>query len=251
MRSALLAACIITGLSACTPRATPASDGAVRPVEADGWHSLFDGSSLAEWRGYCKDSVPERWVVEDGALHLKPPSTDPPSSVGGGDLVTRGEYENFELALEWKISEGGNSGVFYLAADNCGGADRAEAPIYESAPEMQVLDNERHPDAKLGVNGNRQAGSLYDLIPADPQNARPAGQWNHAEIEVDHGRVSIRQNGQTIVRYEIGTPDFQARVAASKFKSWRGFIDPARRGHIGLQDHGNEVWFRNIRIRER
>jgi hypothetical protein len=190
-------------------------------------------------------------VVEDGALHLKPARTEQPGSMAGGDLITRGEYENFELALEWKISEGGNSGIFYLAPENCGGGERAEAPIYESAPEMQILDNERHADARLGVNGNRQAGSLYDLIPATPQNVRPAGEWNQAEIAVDHDRVSFRQNGETIVRYEIGSPDFQARVAASKFNGWKGFIDPARRGHIGLQDHGNEVWFRNIRIRER
>jgi hypothetical protein len=227
----------------------PAPDGPASS-ELAGWHSLFDGSSLAEWRGYCRSSVPESWVAEDGALRLLPPSTDQPSSARA-DLVTRGEYESFELDLEWKISEGGNSGIFYLAPENCGAGDQAEAPIYESAPEMQVLDNERHPDAKLGVNGNRQAGSLYDLIPANPQNARPAGAWNHAQIQVDQGRVSFRQNEQTVVEYELGSADFQARVAASKFKGARGFIEPARRGHIGLQDHESEVWFRNIRIRER
>jgi hypothetical protein len=188
-------------------------------------------------------------VAEAGVLHLKPPSNEQPGS--GGDLITRAEYENFELALEWKISEGGNSGIFYRAPENCAGAGRAEAAIFESAPEMQVLDNERHPDAKLGVNGNRQAGSLYDLIPAAPQNARSAGEWNQAEIGVDHDRVRFRQNGQTVVEYEISSPDFQARVAKSKFNGWSGFVEPARRGHIGLQDHGNEVWFRNIRIRER
>jgi hypothetical protein len=250
MRSASLAACGIVGLLACSPRAVPAPGGPASRSEPAGWHALFDGGSLAEWRGYCRSSVPESWVAEDGALRLKPPSTDPPSSARA-DLVTRGEYENFELELEWKVSEGGNSGIFYLAQENCGAGDQAGAPIYESAPEMQILDNERHPDAKLGTNGNRQAGALYDLIPANPQNARPAGTWNHAEIQVDHGRVSLRQNEQTVVEYELGTPDFQARVAASKFKGSRGFIEPARRGHIGLQDHGNEVWFRNIRIRER
>ncbi|MEO8179860.1 MAG: DUF1080 domain-containing protein [Deltaproteobacteria bacterium] len=226
-------------------------NGAASHSEPAGWVSLFDGRSLAQWRGYCRSSVPESWVPEDGALHLKPPSTDPPSSIARADLVTRSEYETFELALDWKVSEGGNSGIFYLAQENCGAGDRAEAPIYESAPEMQILDNERHPDAKLGLNGNRQAGSLYDLIPANPQNARPAGEWNHVELKVDHGRVSLRQNDQTVVEYEPGAPDFQARVAASKFKGSRGFTEPTRRGHIGLQDHGNEVWFRDIRIRER
>jgi len=250
MRSAPLAACISAALLACSPRATPAPEGAASPPEPPGWQSLFAGGSLAEWRGYCRPSVPEGWVAEDGVLHLKAPGTDQPNAARA-DLITRGEYENFELALEWKISEGGNSGIFFLAPEHCGGGGQAEAPIFESAPEMQILDNERHPDAKLGVNGNRQAGSLYDLIPASPQNARPAGEWNQVEIQVDHGRVSFRQNEQTVVEYELGTPDFQARVAASKFKGSRGFIDPARRGHIGLQDHGNEVWFRKIRIRER
>jgi hypothetical protein len=250
MRSAPLAACIITA-SSCSPRALPAPDGAASRAEPTAWQSLLDGRSLAEWRGYCRSSVPESWVAQDGVLHLRPPSADPAGAKTRADLVTRSEYENFALALEWKIAEGGNSGIFYLAPENCGSADRAEAPIYESAPEMQILDNERHPDAKLGVNGNRQAGSLYDLIPANPQNARPAGEWNQVEIEVDRDRVSFRQNGQTVVEYELGTPDFQARVAASKFKGERGFIEPARRGHIGLQDHGDEVWFRNIRIRER
>jgi hypothetical protein len=203
----------------------PAPDGAASRSEP-GWHSLFDGSSLAEWRGYCRASVPESWVAEDGVLRLLPPSTDPPSSARA-DLVTRSEYESFELTLEWMVSEGGNSGIFYLAPESCGAGDQAEAPIYESAPEMQILDNERHPDAKLGMNGNRQAGSLYDLIPASPQNARPAGAWNHAEIQVDHGRVRFRQNEQTVVEYELGTQDFQTRVAASKFKGSRGFIEPA------------------------
>jgi hypothetical protein len=246
-----LAVCVITGLWACFPGATPAPDLAASPSEAAVGHALFDGHSLAEWRGYCRDSVPERWVVEDGVLRLKPASTEPAGSTAGGDLITRGEYENFELALEWKVSEGGNSGIFFRAPENCGDAGRAEAPIYESAPEMQILDNERHPDAKLGVNGNRQAGSLYDLIAASPQNAHLAGEWNQAEIEVDRDRVSFRQNGQTVVQYEVGSADFKARVAASKFSGWDGFLQPVRRGHIGLQDHGDEVWFRNIRIRER
>jgi hypothetical protein len=249
MRSASLAACVIVA-SSCSPRGLPAPDAAASRSEGAGWYALFDGRSLAEWRGYCRSSVPDSWAAEDGALHLAPPGPDPSSSKARADLVTRGEYENFELALEWKIAEGGNSGIFYLAQENCGAGDQAEAPIYESAPEMQVLDNERHPDAKLGVNGNRRAGSLYDLIPANPQNVRPAGEWNQVEIQVDHDRVSFQQNGQTIVEYEIGNPDYQERVAASKFKGARGFIEPARRGHIGLQDHGNEVWFRNIRIRE-
>src|SRR5688572_24121288 len=117
MRSASLAACIIAG-SSCSPRALPAPDGAASRSEGAGWQSLFDGRSLAEWRGYCRSGAPESWVAEDGALHLKPPSSDPSNSSERADLVTRGEYENFELTLEWKIAEGGNSGIFYLAPES-------------------------------------------------------------------------------------------------------------------------------------
>jgi Domain of Unknown Function (DUF1080) len=252
MRSRAIAAGLITGLSACAPGAAQRPElGAPRAVgaaEAD-FHALFDGQSLANWRGYCRQSAPESWSVQDGALALTPASAQS-GSMAGGDLVTQGEYENFELTLEWKISQAGNSGVFYLAPEVCKSEDHAETPIYELAPEMQLLDNERHPDATAGVNGDRQAGSLYDLIPADPQNVRAAGDWNQAGITVDHGRVSHQQNGQTVVLYELESEDWKARVAASKFKDWPGFAHPARRGHIALQDHGNAVWFRNIQIRE-
>jgi hypothetical protein len=114
---------------------------------------------------------------------------------------------------------------------------------------MQILDNERHPDAKLGEAGNRQAGSLYDLIPADPQNAKPAGEWNSARVMVYKGTVVHYQNGENILEYHLWTDKWNDMVAASKFKDYEDFVNPAQEGHIGLQDHGDDVWFRNIRIK--
>jgi hypothetical protein len=211
------------------------------------WRPLFDGSSLDEWRGYCQSAAPERWQIEGGSLHFVGGSGADPTK--GGDLVTREQWGDFELSLEWKISAGGNSGILYRGIEQCAAAGRPQKPIYESAPEMQVLDNERHPDARLGKDGNRQAGALYDLIAAVPQNARPAGEWNEIRIRVSDGQVTHRMNGQDVVQYSLGTPEWRARCADSKFKDWPHFIDPAARGHIALQDHGDDVWYRNIRIR--
>ena len=115
---------------------------------------------------------------------------------------------------------------------------------------MQILDNERHPDAKLGKDGNRQAGSLYDLIPAKPQNANPAGEWNHVKITVFKGTVIHWMNGENVLEYHLWTDAWKAMCAESKFKDWPDFINTAEEGYIGLQDHGDDVWFRNIKIKE-
>ena len=156
------------------------------------------------------------------------------------------EYSDFHLKIEWKIEEAGNSGILYLGSE-----DPKFHAIYETAPEMQVLDNEKHPDAKLGKDGNRQAGSLYDLIPAVPQNSKGAGVWNSAEIIVKDKHVKHIQNGVVVVEYEYGTEAWNELVAGSKFPSlnpdWARLQDA---GYIGLQDHGNNVWYRNIKIKE-
>ncbi len=145
------------------------------------WKVLFDGNSTDAWRGYNKETLPDGWQAKDGTLTLV--------NKGAGDIITKDEYENFELELEWKISEGGNSGIFYNVV---------EAPkyknTYDTGPEMQVLDNERHPDAKAGKNGNRTAGSNYDLIPAS-QPSKPAGEWNQVKLVVNKGHVAHWLNG--------------------------------------------------------
>ena len=216
---------------------------AVAPTEQ--WEILFDGTNTDSWRGYGMENFPEQgWVIEeDGTLHVQG-SGKGEAGGGGGDIITRNKYRNFELDLEWKVSEGANSGIFYLAQEIEG------KPIYISAPEMQILDNERHLDANLGKDGNRKAGSLYDLIPAVPQNAKPAGEWNHVKVMVYKGTVVHWMNGENVLEYHLWTDQWKEMCANSKFADWPEFIDTAEEGYIGLQDHGDDVWFRNIKIRE-
>lgn len=211
----------------------------------EGWELLFDGETTEGWRGYLKDEFPTQgWTIEDGALKVI--GSGAGEAGGGGDIIYDEKFKDFELSLEWKVSEGGNSGIFYLAQEIEG------EPIFTSAPEMQILDNERHPDARLGKDGNRMAGSLYDLIPAKPQNSKPAGEWNKVNIIVYRGTVVHFQNGEQVVEYHLWTDDWKEMVADSKFKDWENFINAGgedRTGYIGLQDHGDDVWFRNIKIK--
>ncbi|WP_323027479.1 DUF1080 domain-containing protein [Gelidibacter japonicus] len=207
------------------------------------WIVLFDGTSSEGWRGYKKDHFPEAWKIVDGTIHCIG-SGRGEAGHKDGDIIYDKKFKNFTLSLEWKISEGGNSGIFYLGQEDLD-------YIWKTAPEMQVLDNDKHPDAKLGKDGNRQAGSLYDLIPAKPQNAKPVGEWNQVEITVYNGTVVHKQNGVNVVEYHLWTPEWNELVAGSKFPSLNeNWADVANEGYIGLQDHGDDVWFRNIKIKE-
>jgi hypothetical protein len=238
-----LIALFAIGMLSCRPSGQESQVATADDTE--GWEILFDGTSTDKWKSYCGDGFPSGgWVIEDGALKVLGSGRGEAGS--GGDIITREKYGNFELSLEWKVSEGGNSGIFYLAQEKCG---ENRQPIWQSAPEMQILDNERHLDARLGVDGNRQAGSLYDLIPAKPQNARPAGQWNQASVIVYRGTVVHNQNGQNVLEYHLWTDKWNDMVKNSKFAEHPDFVKPAEEGHIGLQDHGDDVWFRNIRIK--
>ena len=210
--------------------------------KAEGWRLLFDGESTIGWKGYKRDDAPGTWEVIDGALFMNKADRDRDR----GDLLSDQQFEDFHLKLEWKISEGGNSGIFYRGI---------EAPeldvIYQSAPEMQVLDNDRHPDAKMGVNGNRTAGSLYDLIPPRSQNTRPVGEWNSAEIRIENGQVQHYQNGERVLEFQLGTQAWRELVAGSKFPGLNPtWVDVPTRGYIGLQDHNDNVWYRNIKLKE-
>ena len=220
---------------------------------------LFDGTSTAGWRGYNKDSLPGRWVIEDGALKIIGSGGGEAQGKDGGDIIFADrKFKNFKLTFEYKVGNGSNSGVFFYAKEIPG------QPIYISAPEYQVLDNERHPDAKLGVDGNRMSASLYDMLPAKPQNAKPAGEWNTGEIMVYKGTVVHYQNGEPVVEYHLWTPEWEAMINKSKFAqgnpNWSNSFElltsklgkddegNIEGGYIGLQDHGDDVWFRNIKV---
>lgn len=212
--------------------------------DSDDWIVLFDGSSTDGWRGYKKDHFPEAWKIEDGTIRCIGSGRGEAGNKDGGDIIYDQKFKNFTLSLEWKISEGGNSGIFYLGQEDLD-------YIWKTAPEMQILDNDKHPDAKLGVDGNRKSGSLYDLIAADPQNAKPVGEWNQVEITVYNGTVIHKQNGVNVVEYHLWTPEWNELVAKSKFPSLNeDWADVASEGYIGLQDHGDDVWFKNIKIKE-
>ncbi|WP_229313014.1 3-keto-disaccharide hydrolase [Larkinella terrae] len=203
------------------------------------WVKLFDGKTLTGWHTYLKPGQPasDKWQVEDGAITL--------ASRGGGDLVTDKEFTNYELELEWKISEKGNSGIIYRVHE-----DPKYKASYQTGPEMQVLDNERHPDAKAGKNGNRTSGSLYDLLPPSDFSAQKvAGEWNKVKLVVNNGTVEHYLNGKKVVEYKTSGPEWDKMVSESKFKGWEGF-NKFNTGHIALQDHGDKVWYRNIRIKE-
>jgi hypothetical protein len=217
----------------------------------NGYIQIFNGTSLNGWRGYGKDHMPNGWTIDNRCLHYKPGTGE------GGDIIFAHQLKNFELDVEWKISEAGNSGIFYLAQEVTNEKGGLE-PIYTSAPEYQLLDNENHPDAKLGHDGNRKSASLYDMLPAKPQNANPYGQWNRAKIVVKDGKVTHYQNGVKVVEYQLWTPEWTKLLNSCKFseKNWPsafqllnncGGVD--HKGFIGFQDHGNELWLRNISIK--
>ncbi len=201
-----------------------------------GWVLLFDGKSMDNFRGFRKEEVPASWGIEDAAVALV--------GRGGGDILTKNQYENYELMLDWKISEGGNSGIIYNVS-----IDPKYGATYVTGPEMQVLDDERHPDAKMGKNNNRQAGSLYDLIPLSMPAVKPAGQWNAAKLVVNKGHVEHWLNGKKVIEYQLLSPEWEAMVKESKFASMPDY-GRMPKGYIALQDHGNKVWYKNIKIRQ-
>ena len=239
----------------------PQVDLASVPVDKDGYYVHFDGTSLNGWRGYGKDNVPSRWTVEDGCIKFSGTGTGEGQTGEGGDLIFARKFKNFILELEWKVSKGGNSGIFYLAQEvktvREDGSEKYE-PIYISSPEYQVLDNANHPDAFLGVDGNRQSASLYDMIPAKPQNSNAFGEWNKAKIMVYKGTVVHGQNDANVVEYHLWTDQWTQMLQASKFsqEKWPLAFEllnncggENHEGYFGLQDHGDDVWYRNIRIK--
>lgn len=209
----------------------------------EGWKLLWDGSSTEGWRGAKLDSFPEKgWVIEDGVLKVN--KSDGGESTNGGDIVTVTKYRNFILSVDFLFTKGANSGIKYFVDTELNqGAGSA------IGCEFQILDDELHPDAKLGVKGNRQLGSLYDLIPAPEDKPVRKGEWNRATIIVQGSHVEHWLNGVKLLEYERQSQMWDALVAYSKYRDWPNFGN-ANEGHILLQDHGDEVWFKNIKIRE-
>ncbi len=196
---------------------------------AAGWRLLFDGHSTVGWRGWQMDSIPSGWGVRDGALTRVRPAAD---------IITTEKFKNFELSLEWNVAPGGNSGIFYRASED-------ETAIYWTAPEMQVLDDAAHPDGQSRLTS---AGADYGLYPAPAGIVKPAGQWNQVRIIVNGNHVEHWLNGVKVVEYELGSPDWEAKVKASKFADHPRYGRNAE-GYIGLQEHEFRVAFRNIKIR--
>lgn len=204
--------------------------------KSEGWKLLFDGKSTTGWRNYQSDKVTDRWKVSNGELYL-----DKSVTAGAGDIMTDAEFQDYELSLEWKISACGNSGIIFNVVE-----DDKFKNTYNSGPEMQVLDNTCHPDAKIAKH---RAGDLYDLIAVSKETVKPAGEWNQVRIMSKNSKMEFWLNGTKVVDFTMHTPEWKNMVANSKFKSMPGFGE-AKKGHIALQDHGDAVWFRNIKIRE-
>ena len=208
-----------------------------------GWKLLFDGESTEGWRNYGRDGIGKSWVVKDGALTLQveTQANGKTRAKDGGDIITHDQFENFELSLEWKISPCGNSGIMYNVVE-----DAKYKKIYHTGPEIQVLDNSCHPDAKIHTH---RAGDLYDLIPCAEETVKPAGEWNHVLIKIKDGHATVQLNGTQVLEYSMFDQTWGNMIAESKFKDMPGF-GKFKKGHIALQDHNDEVAFRNIKIRE-
>ena len=234
IRRSLVMIVLLAG-AGCQKQGGPVPDPKAPPntlsddEKATGWTLLFDGNTTAGWRNYGKSTISDGWTVQDGALTR---------TGAGGDIITTDAFKNFDLSIDWKIEIGGNSGVFYRASEDTDA-------IYWNAVEMQVLDDAKHPD---GQNRITSAGAAYDLYPSPAGHVHAGGEWNSARLIVNGNHVEHWLNGFKLLEYELGSPDWNSKVAGSKFKPYPRFGKNAQ-GHIGLQDHGNVVAFRNIKIR--
>ncbi|MFA6702141.1 MAG: DUF1080 domain-containing protein [Dysgonamonadaceae bacterium] len=243
MKTNLFYAMIVLLMISCSSAKVSKTNELTKSETKDGWIQLFNGKDFKGWRQVNNTAMPKNWVVEDGTMKVLPADPSRLGSGGGGDIIFADKkFKNFELSIDWKASDQANSGIFFNVREVPG------KPIYFAAPEIQVLDNENASDNKVA---SHLAGSLYDMIPADPKSVKPTGQWNNIVIRVKDGKVVHIQNGTKVVEYTLWTPEWDNLVQNSKFKDFPGFQEGiSKDGYIGLQDHGYTVWFRNIKIKE-
>ena len=233
--TALAMAVLVVGLiAACDNGSAP--NTLTDAEKKAGWVLLFDGHSLDGWRGYKKpDATDSRWTVVDGTLTVS--VKDGRDTHGERDIISKDTFEQFELSADWKVAPGGNSGIKYFVLE-----DRDSAIGHE----YQLIDDERHPDAKVGPH--RQTAAFYDVLQANDRPVKPAGEWNNTRIVVRGETVEHWLNGKKVLQYELSSPALNAAIEKSKFKGMERF-GKRQNGHILLQDHGDQVWFRSIKIR--
>jgi hypothetical protein len=236
---ALLPVVLLACHSSSKTTGTAASNTLSAAEQKEGYQLLFDGASKNGWHVYNNKSDGSAWKTDGGVLYLD--RAFKRASGGGGDLATNEEYENFHLKLDWKIDSAGNSGIIFLSNED----PKYQAP-YTTGPEMQIIDNDGHRDARIDKH---RGGDLYDLVAAVPQNTKHWGEWNSIELVIDKGKLEYYQNGAKVVTTTLWDDNWKNMVANSKFKGWADFAKFTK-GHIVLQDHGDQVYFRNIRIRK-
>jgi hypothetical protein len=229
--------------SSSTAQKTDTASSSAAASTSTQWVSLFDGKTMNGWHTYGRTTVGSAWQVDSGAIHLAAPKKMKEfQNSEGGDIVTNDSFENFDFKVEWKISPKGNSGIIFLVNEDT----TKYKYTWNTGPEMQVLDNNGHPDGKIKKH---RAGDLYDLISSSTEPVKPVGEWNQAEIKLDHGKLNLFLNGTNVVSTTLWDDNWNKLVAGSKFKDMPGFAK-SHSGKIALQDHGNEVWYRNIEIKK-
>lgn len=254
MRNLLTSVVLVAALSSCNNTSNKSTDkdtmqsktevtgnSLTDQEKTDGWQLLFDGKSTAGWHKYGDSVVGSAWKIEDGLLYLDTTVKENWQIKEGGDIVTDEEYENFHLKLEWKIAKDGNSGIMFYVNES----SKYTWP-WETGPEMQILDNAGHKDALIPKH---RAGDLYDLIACSKETVKPYGEWNQAEIKAVDGKLDFWLNGENVVSTTLWDDNWKKLVAGSKFSKMPDF-GTYKKGRIALQDHGNAVWFRNIKIKK-
>ncbi|MRI00921.1 DUF1080 domain-containing protein [Kriegella sp. EG-1] len=252
MKNIMIMAFLIFASISCKDKAEKTAEKAIDEVKIEKseseWITLFDGTSLDAWQAYMGGDVPSSWKIEDGAMVFIPPTDEERKDENGKkqsfNLVTKQAFTSFELSLDWKISEAGNGGIFWGIVE-----DAKFSQPYHSALEVQILDNDKHPDGKNGTS--HQAGALYDLVSPSEEATKPVGEWNTAVITIDHNTNTGTSmlNGVVVATFPVHGEELDALLKGSKFDGWEGFAK-AKTGKIGLQDHGDLVSFKNIKIKE-